>query len=345
MPDVKVNDVDVTEFIRGVPKAELHVHIEGTLEPELKFLLAQRNGIDLPYADVAAMRTAYHFDDLPSFLACYYEGMGVLQTAEDFTDLARAYLRRAHDNHVRYAEIFFDPQAHTARGVPFDVVMSGLRVAILEARREFGLQAQLVLCFLRDLTADYAMATLIDSLRYRDWIVGVGLDSNEFENPPTKFADVFKRARAEGFQLTMHCDVDQKDSTEHIQQCLDVIGVDRIDHGVNVLEREDLCDEIGRRGLGLTCCPISNRYVTGSLKAKEIKQLLDRGILVTVNSDDPAYFPGYVSDNLVALHEAVGLSVADVARLQRNAIEIAWVSTAVKHELLAELDAYVASHS
>jgi adenosine deaminase len=321
------------------------VHIEGTLEPELKFALAERNRIALPYADVAAMRDAYSFDDLPSFLACYYEGMGVLQTAEDFADLARAYLRRAHGQHVQYVEIFFDPQAHTARGVPFDVVLGGLRTALLEARREFGMRAQLIMCFLRDLSADYAMATLLDSLRYRDWIVGVGLDSDERGNPPVKFAGVFRRARAEGYQVTMHCDVDQQDSTEHIRQCLEIIGVDRIDHGVNAVESDDLCAEIERRGIGLTCCPISNRYVTGGLKAEEIKRLLDRGIRVTINSDDPAYFPGYVTDNLLALHDAVGLSAAEVVQLQRNAIEIAWLPAAVKDELTAGLDRYAGSAS
>ena len=338
-----VTSTDMTEFIRGLPKVELHVHVEGTLEPELKFALAERNRVALPYADATAMRDGYAFDDLPSFLACYYEGMGVLQTAEDFADLARAYLHRAPEQHVRYVEIFFDPQAHTARGVPFDVVVGGLRAALLEAEREFGLRAQLVMCFLRDLSADDAMATLVDSLRYRDWIVGVGLDSDERGNPPVKFADVFRRARTEGYQLTMHCDVDQQDSTEHIRQCLEVIGVDRIDHGVNALDDDELCAEIERRGVGLTCCPISNRYVTGSLKAEEIKQLIDRGVRVTVNSDDPAYFPGYVTDNLLALHEAVGLSVADVVRLQRNAIEIAWLPAAAKQELNIELDRYAAA--
>ena len=330
----------VAEFIAGLPKIELHVHIEGTLEPELKFALAERNGIRLPYPDVAAMRKAYAFDDLASFLACYYEGMGVLQTAEDFADLARAYCRRAHAQNVRYAEIFFDPQAHTSRGVPFDVVMRGLRTGLLEARREYGLQAQLIMCFLRDLSADYAMATLVDSLRYREWIVGVGLDSDERGNPPVKFTEVFKRARAEGFQLTMHCDVDQQDSTEHIRQCIETIGVDRIDHGINVVEDDGLCAKLEHTGIGLTCCPISNRYVTGSLKGPEIKLLLDRGIRVTINSDDPAYFPGYVGDNLLAFHDAVDLTATDVVTLQRNAIEIAWLPLATKHELAAGLEEY-----
>jgi adenine deaminase len=341
--DTTPNGSEMSAFIRGLPKAELHVHIEGTLEPELKFALAQRNGIDLPYRDVAAMREAYAFNDLSSFLACYYEGMGVLQTAEDFADLARAYLRRAHEQNVRYAEIFFDPQAHTGRGVSFDVVMAGLRTGLLEARRQFGLRTQLIMCFLRDLTADYAMATLMDSLRYRDWIVGVGLDSDERGNPPVKFAEVFRRARAEGFQLTMHCDVDQDDATEHIRQCLEVIGVDRIDHGVNVLDDGGLCAQLDQRRIGLTCCPISNRYVTGDMKAQQIKHLFDRGIRVTINADDPAYFPGYVADNLLAFHQAVDLSAAEAVRLQRNAIDMAWVPDGVRNQLNAELDAYASA--
>ncbi len=335
----------VVEFIRDVPKVELHLHIEGTLEPELKFELAARNGISLPYADAGAMRKAYDFDDLPSFLACYYEGMSVLRTAEDFADLARAYLRRAHDQRVRYAEIFFDPQAHTSRGVPFDTVLSGLRTALLEARREYGLRGQLIMCFLRDLSADYAMATLLEALRYRDWIIGVGLDSDEHGNPPAKFAAVFERARAEGFQLTMHCDVDQEDSTGHIRECLDLIGVDRVDHGINAIEDDELCTRLRERGIGLTCCPISNRYVTGSLKANEIKQLLARGVRVTINSDDPAYFPGYVTDNLLALHEAVGLTVAEVVQLQRNALDIAWMPEPVRADVAAELNRYAGSGS
>ncbi len=329
-----------TAFINGIPKVELHVHIEGTLEPELKFALAERNGITLPYADVQAMRAAYGFNDLSSFLACYYEGMSVLQTAEDFADLARAYLRKAHSQNVRYAEIFFDPQAHTARGVAFDTVITGLRTALVEARRELGLRTQLIMCFLRDMSPDYAMATLLDSLRYRDWIIGVGLDSDERGNPPVKFREVFGRARREGYQLTMHCDVDQDDSTEHIRQCLDEIGVDRIDHGVNVLERDDLCSQILQRGIGLTCCPISNSFVAASLKADETKELLDRGIRVTINSDDPAYFPGYVADNLLAFHGAVDLTPDEVVAVQRNAIEIAWLPDADKAALAADLEAF-----
>ncbi|WP_020665995.1 adenosine deaminase [Amycolatopsis nigrescens] len=331
---------ELTEFITGVPKCELHLHIEGTLEPELKFALAARNHLTLPYADAAEMRAAYDFHDLPSFLKIYYEGMAVLLTEQDFYDLAWAYLIKARAQNVRYAEIFFDPQAHTSRGVPFATVLGGLRRAMLDARRLLGLRAELILCFLRDFSAEYAMATLMESLPYKEWIIGVGLDSDEKGNPPVKFAEVFARARAEGYFLTMHCDVDQENSTEHIRQCLDVIGVDRIDHGVNALDDPALQAEIAGRGLGLTVCPISNGYVRGDLGHRAIRRMLDLGILVTVNSDDPAYFSGYVTENLLALHEALPLSLEDVRLLERNAFEIAWLPNAVKDRYLAELAAF-----
>jgi len=334
---------EITEFIRGMPKAELHVHIEGTLEPELKFTLAERNGISLPVASAAEMRAAQVYDDLTSFLAAYYEGMDVLRTAADFYDLAWAYLRRAHGEGVRYAEIFFDPQAHTSRGIPFDAVIGGLRRALLAARRELGMRAQLIMCLLRDHSAEYAMATLLQSLPHREWIAGVGLDSDEREHPPVKFAEVFNRARAEGYQVTMHCDVDQENSVEHIRQCLFDIGVDRIDHGVNILESDELTAELKRRGIGLTVCPISNRWVAGDLKASQIKRMLELGLRVTVNSDDPAYFGGYVTDNLIAAQEAAGLTEAELLRLQRNAVEIAWLPAAVSDQLLTGLDRYAAS--
>src|SRR5581483_7738054 len=209
----------VAGFHEDMPKAELHLHLEGTLEPELKLALAARNGIELPYRSVEEVRAAYDFDDLASFLAVYYEGMSVLRTEQDFYDLAAAYLRKAHEQNVVYAEMFFDPQAHTTRGVPFDTVIRGIHRAQEDARSWLGLRTQLIMCFLRDLSAESARRTLEESLGYRDWIVGVGLDSDERGNPPVKFKDVFERARAEGFRLTMHCDVDQEDSVGHIWQC------------------------------------------------------------------------------------------------------------------------------
>ncbi|GAA4237083.1 adenosine deaminase [Streptosporangium album] len=335
----------MTDFIEGLPKCELHLHIEGTLEPELKFELARRNGLELPYASVEEIRAAYSFDDLPSFLKIYYEGMDVLRTEPDFYDLAMAYLRKAASQNVRYAEIFFDPQAHTSRGVPFAIVIRGLRRALIDAENQLGIKAQLIMCFLRDFQAEYAMATLLESLPYREWIVGVGLDSDEKGNPPAKFAAVYERARQEGYLLTMHCDVDQENSTEHIRQAIEDIGVNRIDHGVNALEDPALVEAIRAKGLGLTVCPISNGYVTDSMKADAIRRMLDLGLRVTVNSDDPAYFAGYVQENLVALAEALTLSREELVQLERNAFEITWLPRRLKDAYLAELDAYAAATS
>ena len=225
----------LADFIAGLPKCELHVHLEGTLSPELKLTLADRNGIQLGQTTVEEVEATYRFDSLSSFLAVYYPAMNVLQTDDDFFDLAYAYLTKAASQGVRHAEMFFDPQAHTSRGVPFPTVIRGYRRAIITAQRELGISAELILCFLRDLSAEFAMATLMEALPYKDSIIGVGLDSDERGNPPSKFAAVFARARSEGFMLTMHCDIDQIDSIEHIRQAIEEIGVDRIDHGT----RED----------------------------------------------------------------------------------------------------------
>lgn len=334
---------DLAGFIAGMPKAELHVHIEGTLEPELAFELAERNGSRLAFADVEQLRASYTFTDLTTFLVSYYAGMSVLRTADDFYELALAYLRRAHGERVRYAEIFFDPQAHTSRGIEFGIVVGGLRRAVVQAWREFGLRAQLIMCFLRDEPAGYAMATLVQSLAYREWIAGVGLDSDEYQNPPVKFAEVFRRARAEGYQVTVHCDVDQDNSAEHLRQCLEIIRPDRIDHGVNILDSSELTAALIDRGTGLTVCPISNRFVTGDLKAAQLKRMLELGVRVTVNSDDPAYFGGYITDNLIAAQRAADLTAGELLQLQRNAAQIAWLPSGVRDQLLAGIDDYAAT--
>ncbi|HEY4346840.1 MAG TPA: adenosine deaminase [Gaiellaceae bacterium] len=334
---------DLASFIDGMPKAELHLHIEGTLEPELKFELAARNGIALPYGSAAEMRAAYAFDDLASFLVVYYEGMSVLVTERDFYDLAMAYFRKASSQNVVYAEIFFDPQAHTSRGIPFGTVVEGFRRAQDEAEQTLGLRTRLIMCFLRDMSAESALHTLEASLPYRDWIVGVGLDSDERGNPPVKFRDVFARARTEGYRLTMHCDVDQENSVQHIWQALDEIGVERIDHGINSLEDSALVREITGRGLGLTVCPISNGFVAGGLKARELKTMLDHGMRATVNSDDPAYFAGYVNENLNAAQSAVALTREEIVALARNSFEVAWLDGVERAEYLSALDGYAAA--
>lgn len=333
---------DMRQFIQDMPKCELHVHIEGTLEPEMKFKLAERNNIRLPYKDVEELRAAYDFDDLPSFLKIYYEGMSVLLKEQDFYDLAYAYLQKAHSQNVVYTEMFFDPQAHTARGVTFDTVIRGVRRAQMDAETRLGVRSQLIMCFLRDWSAEFAMATLLESLPYKQWIVGVGLDSDEKGNPPVKFTNVFRRAREEGYLLTMHCDVDQENSVRHIWQCLNDIDVARIDHGVNSLEDDKLCEEIKRRGLGLTVCPISNAYVTDGTKAQAIKAMLGKGMRVTVNSDDPAYFPGYIYENYVRVQEEVDLGKGELVQLARNAFEASWLPRAGKDRYLERLEAYAA---
>ncbi|MGI9647468.1 MAG: adenosine deaminase [Acidimicrobiia bacterium] len=332
-------------FIEAIPKAELHLHLEGTLEPELKFLLAERNKLELPYSSVEEMRTAYDFDDLPSFLAMYYEGMSVLVDEEDFFDLAYAYFLKAHSQNVVYAEVFFDPQAHTSRGVAFDTVIRGIRRAQVQASESLGLHSQLIMCFLRDMSAESAMAALETADEYRDWLIGVGLDSDEKDNPPNKFAAVFAAARERGYRVTAHCDVDQEDTIANLWQCLNEIGVDRIDHGVNSLEDPELVAEVRSRGLGLTVCPISNSYVTDGFKAAEIRHMLELGLRVCINSDDPAYFPGYMTENLMAVQQAAELSQSHVVQLIRNAFEISWLEEKKRNQYLHGLDDYVAAQS
>ncbi len=327
-------------FIEQMPKCELHVHLEGTLEAEMKFQLANRNKVKLPYKNEKALRAAYDFDDLPSFLAVYYEGMSVLLTEQDFFDVTYAYLKKARSQNVLYTEMFFDPQAHTARGVSYDTVLRGIRRAQMETESVLGIRSQLIMCFLRDWSAEFAMSTLLQSLPYKEWIIGVGLDSDEKNNPPIKFAQVFKRAREEGYLLTMHCDVDQQNSVRHLWQTVRDIGVNRIDHGVNALEDKQLCDEIKRRSLALTVCPISNSYVTNSSKSEVIAAMLEADMRVTVNSDDPAYFPGYMNENLMRVQQDVDLGKAGLVQLAENAFESAWLPRATKDRYIAELKAY-----
>jgi adenosine deaminase len=321
-------------FIAGLPKAELHLHIEGTLERSLCAELAARNGIAPP--DVPP------FHDLTSFLVGYYSSMQVLRAEADFYDLAMAYFRKARSQNVVYAEVFFDPQAHTSRGVPFAAVIEGLDRARHDAADQLGLRAQLIMCFLRDMPAGSAMETLEQSLPYMGKIIGVGLDSDERGNPPLKFKDVFARARAEGYRLTMHCDVDQEDAVGHIWQCLDDIGVERIDHGVNCLEDAALVSRLAADRIGLTVCPVSNGWVTDSMKVPELKAMLDKTLLATVNSDDPAYFEAYVNENFTAVAADGGLTTDDVTGLARNSFEIAWLDGAERAGYLALVDKYAA---
>ena len=332
---------DMAAFIEEMPKAELHMHIEGVLEPELKFEMAARNGIELPYDSVDDVNASYDFDDLPTFLDARYEGDTVLITETDFYDLGMAYYETVARENLVYAEIFFDPQAHTTRGVEFSTVIEGLYRAQVEAESRLGIESHLIMCFLRDLSADSAREALEQAAGYRDWIIGVGLDSDEHQNPPSKFAGVFAAAAAEGYRLTMHCDVDQENSVTHIWQAIDDIGVERIDHGVNALDERALAQEMSSRRIGQTICPISNRYVVADSRSRDIKRMLDEGMLPTVNSDDPAYFRGYMNENLAVAQRDGDLSADEVGQLMRNAFAVSWTTDTRKQAYLAAFDDYV----
>ena len=331
---------EMSEFIAGMPKCELHMHIEGVLEPAQKFEMAARNGLSLPYETVDDVVASYDFDDLPTFLDARYEGDTVLVTELDFYELGMAYYETVAAENLIYAEIFFDPQAHTTRGVSFSTVIEGLQRARLEAAQRLGIDSQLIMCFLRDLSAESAAGALEQAEPYRDWIIGVGLDSDEHGNPPVKFKSVYEDAAAQGYRLTMHCDVDQENSVGHIWQALDEIGVERIDHGINSLEDDSLVRELVARDMGLTICPISNRYVVQDSRSTDIKRMLDAGMRPTVNSDDPAYFRGYMNANLEVTAADGDLTEEEVTQLMRNAFEVSWAPDADKAGYLAQLDAY-----
>lgn len=336
--------IDMEDFIRGMPKAELHVHVEGTLEPDMRLRLAKRNGIELPYGSAEELAASYGYTDLSTFLALYFSGMDVLRTERDFFDLTLAYLQRMRAQNVVYAEMHFDPQAHTSRGISFDTVIRGIHRAQEEAQRRFGVRSQLILGILRDESVESAMHTLEQSLPYRDWLVGIGLDSDEKGNPPVKFRDVFERARAEGCKLTMHCDHLQENSVEHIRQCLDAIGVDRIDHGYHALDDEGLIAETRRRDVCLTFCTTATPSNPAPRRASELKRALELGLNVTLNTDDPAYMRSYyMNEALVNTQRAVGLTREQVAQLARNAFRSAWIGDEERKAYLAAVDGYVAA--
>jgi adenine deaminase len=306
------------DFIANLPKAELHLHIEGTLEPELMFELARRNGIALPHESVDALRRAYDFSDLQSFLDLYYQGAGVLQTRQDFFDMTAAYFRKAASQNVRHAEIFFDPQTHTDRGIAFETVITGIHDAQADAERDFGITSKLILCFLRHLSEDAAMKTLEEALPFREWIIAVGLDSSERGHPPSKFARVFARAREVGLLAVAHAG--EEGPPEYIREALDVLKVRRIDHGVRCLEDPVLVDRLVAEQIPLTVCPLSNirLRVFDTMRDHPLRTMLARGLKVTINSDDPAYFGGYINENYIAVAEALGLTEAELEQIAKN---------------------------
>lgn len=326
------------ELLTEIPKAELHLHIEGTLEPELLFELAARNGVAVPYPDVEAVRRAYVFEDLQSFLDIYYAGCRVLLTEQDFYDLTMGYARRAVGQGVRHAEIFFDPQTHTQRGVAFPTVINGIAAALADAEQQLGLTSRLIVSFLRDLPAEAAMETLDDALGFRDRITAVGLDSAELGNPPQKFQDVFDRARSDGLLAVAHAG--EEGPPEYIWQALDLLHARRIDHGVRCIEDPRLVERLAADQVPLTMCPLSNvklRVVT-SLDQHDVGELLHRGLRVTVNSDDPAYFGGYIADNYVATARALQLTTADMVQLARNSFLASFLDEADRRRHLDAID-------
>ena len=333
---------EIENFIRYIPKAELHLHIEGTLEPELMFQIAARNGIALPFDSAEQLRAAYEFSDLQSFLDIYYQGMSVLREEQDFFELTSCYLEKAQGDCVRHAEIFFDPQGHTERGVSFETVITGIHRAQLDAEKRHGISSRLILCFLRHLSAQSAWEILLQALPFRDWISAVGLDSSEADNPPEKFSAVFQRARSEGFPAVAHAG--EEGPPDYIWQALELLKASRIDHGVRCLEDELLVQRLAARRVPLTVCPLSNvkLRVFGSLGEHNLKQMLERGLSVTVNSDDPAYFGGYLTDNFLAVQSALDLGHQEIRQLVENSFAGSFLEEGQKQAYLDEVSAYCA---
>lgn len=331
-------------FIACLPKAELHLHIEGTLEPEMMFALAQRNGVALPYPSVEAVRAAYDFANLQQFLDLYYQGMAVLRTRRDFYELTFAYVDTAARQSVRHAEVFFDPQAHTARGIPFPDVIDGIHAALHDAEHRLGVTSRLIMCFLRDRDAAEAMGMLETALAYRDRIIGVGLDSAEIGNPPAKFRDVFARAREEGLLTVAHAG--EEGPAAYVREALDVLHVARIDHGNHAMDDPDLVHRLARERVPLTVCPLSNLRLRVVDKAANhpLRRMLDAGLMVTVNSDDPAYFGGLVNANYAAMQDALGLSRAELITLAHNSFAASFLDAGDKAARIQEVDTYAASH-
>lgn len=333
---------DLTDFINSMPKAELHMHIEGSLEPELMFALAKRNNISLPFASVEAVREAYQFSNLQDFLDIYYQGMSVLITEQDFYDLTFAYLTKIHSQNVIHTEIFFDPQGHTARGISFDTVVNGISRALAAGQAEYGITSALILCFLRHLSEEEAFATLDQAIAHKDQIIAVGLDSSELGHPPSKFARVFAKAKADGFLAVAHAG--EEGPPDYVLEALDILKIDRLDHGNRSLEDDALCDRLAAEQMALTVCPLSNLKLAGvdDMRDHPIRRMLERGLKATINSDDPAYFGGYINENYQAITDSLNLTRDDILVLARNGFEASFCPDTRKQAMLASLEAYSA---
>jgi adenine deaminase len=338
-------DFLLENFINGIPKAELHLHIEGTFEPELMFKIAKRNNIKIKYESVEELRNAYSFNNLQDFLNIYYEGANVLVTTEDFYDLTKAYLEKIHLQNVLHCEIFFDPQTHTTRGVSFGTIITGIRKALIEAKEEKGISSNLIMCFLRDMDSESAMKTLEEAVPFKDWIKAVGLDSAEVGNPPSKFKEIFDHARNKGFITVAHAG--EEGPAEYVWEALDLLKVSRIDHGNNSMNDNSLVDELVRLKMPLTICPLSNHKlrVVKNLKDHPLKKMMKKGLNVTVNSDDPAYFGGYLNENYSAIAEALDLSKEEIGSIAKNSFNASFLTDADKALLNQKVDEYILKNS
>ncbi|MDX2421486.1 MAG: adenosine deaminase [Amphritea sp.] len=328
------------QFLNALPKAELHLHLEGSLEPELMFMLAERNGVVLPYSSVEQLRKAYDFGNLQDFLDLYYQGAAVLQTEQDFYDLTWAYIEHCQAQHVIHIEPFFDPQTHTARGIAFETVINGISRALEDAEHEYGISSGLIMCFLRHLSEADAFETLQQATPFLDKIIGVGLDSSELGHPPAKFARVFAKARELGLLTVAHAG--EEGPAQNVIDALDILKVDRIDHGVRAIDDAALMQRLAEENIALTVCPLSNTRlrVFDDMSQHNILQMLAQGVKVTVNSDDPAYFGGYLTENFIALEKGLGMTREQAIQLARNSFEYSFATPERKAELIAALDRF-----
>ncbi|MDD5634725.1 MAG: adenosine deaminase [Candidatus Omnitrophica bacterium] len=336
-------NTSVGKYIEGLPKAELHVHIEGTFEPELMFKIAGRNNIKIKYRSVEEVRAAYKFNDLQDFLDIYYEGTSVLREEKDFYDLAYAYLEKACEQNILHSEIFFDPQTHAARGIKFKTVIDGLYGAIEDALKKRGISAKLIMCFLRDVDPVSAMKTLQEALPYKDRIVGVGLDSAEVGHPASSFKEVFDEARKNGFLTVAHAG--EEGPAEYIWQALELLKVLRVDHCIHALDDKKLVEELVRRKIPLTVCPLSNvkLKVVDNIKHHPLKKMMEKGLFVTINSDDPAYFGGYINENYLAVAKALELGEQDLSVIAKNSFRASFIGESEKEKLINKVDTYNSS--